>query len=196
MKRALVAILALAVFAALAVPAAGVIYEVADSDGNVTHYKYTDRKGSVVFTDNLASIPENVRTREKVVRVGPPPKPKEPAGAQAPAAEAAAPAPPPESSQALQDALKTTFPVVPPPPPEESGGFAWWMAALIVAVAAVGGGFALKAVRSRQPAPAPRSAPTTYRLQGADDRRGTEKPEPLTGRAIRRVGPARCRRRS
>ena len=48
-----------------------VIQEVANTDGNVTHYKYTDKNGSVVFTDTLAKIPEEYRKKNKVVRVGP-----------------------------------------------------------------------------------------------------------------------------
>ena len=39
------------------------IQEVTDNDGNITHYKYTDRNGSVVFTDSLAKIPEEYRKK-------------------------------------------------------------------------------------------------------------------------------------
>ena len=60
----------------------GAIQEVADNDGNVTHYKYTDKNGSVVFTDSLAKIPEEYRKKNKLVRVGPPKSNKAPVEAK------------------------------------------------------------------------------------------------------------------
>jgi tetratricopeptide (TPR) repeat protein len=161
MKRALVPLLALAVTAVLVTPALGAIYEVADKDGNVTHYKYTDRKGSLVFTDNLSSIPESVRKANKVVRVGPPPQPKPPAGEQPPAGqppgEGGAPAPLP----ALRDVLKPPVPVPAQPPPEEPGGFPWWLAAVGAGILA-GAALAFKMLAARKEE-APRVAAPVYR---------------------------------
>jgi tetratricopeptide (TPR) repeat protein len=91
----------------------GVIYEYADPEGRVTHYKYTDRNGSLVFTDSLANIPPEIRKKQQVTRVGPPaPKP----------APVPAPAPAPAAGTAPADAPATPppppLPPVPPPAPE------------------------------------------------------------------------------
>jgi tetratricopeptide (TPR) repeat protein len=98
----------------------GQIQEVADDDGNITHYKYTDRNGSVVFTDSLAKIPEEYRKKNKVVRVGPP-KRKEPAAGQPPATETAA-APAAETLPAPQFQVKPVEPA-----PAEQGGMLSWL---------------------------------------------------------------------
>ena len=79
MRRAFIPLLALVMLGVFSMPAYCVIYEVADKDGNITHYKYTDRNGSVVFTDTLAKIPDEYRKKNKLVRVGPPKKKAGPA---------------------------------------------------------------------------------------------------------------------
>lgn len=112
----------------------GVIYEYADPEGRVTHYKYTDRNGSLVFTDSLGNIPPEIRKKQKVTRIGPPaPKPAPvetpPPEPAAPAAEPAAPATPPPPP----------LPPVPPPEPEGSSVLLPIAAAAgVIAVAAVG----------------------------------------------------------
>ena len=159
MKRALAPLLALFVLTALAPPAFCVIYEVADKDGNVMHYKYTDRTGSVVFTDNLSSIPESVRTRNKVVRIGPPPKPKPPAEERPPADRSSAEGGVSGALPSLRDVLQPSAPTV--VPQEESRGFPWWMAALGVVVLA-GATLALKLLGSKREE-ASRAAAPVYR---------------------------------
>ena len=108
------------------------IQEVADSDGNVTHYKYTDRNGSVVFTDSLAKIPEEYRKKNKVVRVGPPKKDKAPGERQS-APETGAP---PEAP-ALP--LYQVKPEAAPPQGESSSGFLWLVVAVLAGVAGAAG---------------------------------------------------------
>ena len=127
MKRAAALLLVLLAGLFCSARSFGAIQEVADNDGNVTHYKYTDSNGSVVFTDSLAKIPEEYRKKNKVVRVGPPKKAKPPVEKAAPET-----APPPETP------ALPVFQVKPeaPPPGESSGGFFW----LIVAAAAIGAG--------------------------------------------------------
>jgi tetratricopeptide (TPR) repeat protein len=159
MKRTVLLLLALALSTAFPNPAFCVIYEVADKDGNVTHYKYTDRKGSVVFTDNLSSIPESVRRSNKVVRVGPPPKPKQSAAEQQPdgltPGEGGASASLPPLRDVLQPSAPTAI------LQEESGGFPWWIAVL-GAVAMAGAVLALRMLRSKKEE-APRAAAPVYR---------------------------------
>jgi tetratricopeptide (TPR) repeat protein len=147
MKRTVLWLLALAFVTAFATPAFCVIYEVADKDGNVMHYKYADRTGSVVFTDNLSSIPESVRASNKVVRVGPPPKPKPPVGEQEPAGRPSGESGTSGELPSLRDVLQPSAPTT--VPQEESGGFSWWMAALGVVVLA-GAALALKLLGSKQ----------------------------------------------
>jgi tetratricopeptide (TPR) repeat protein len=124
------------------------IFEVADNDGNVTHYKYTDKKGSVVFTDTLANIPEEYRKKNKVVRIGPPPRKKEAPAAEPPAAEAPPPAEAPAAPryQVQPDATSTQG--------EAAGGTLWLIIGLALAVTAGVGGFLVyrRVSGSRQPA--------------------------------------------
>lgn len=107
----------------------GDILEVADNDGNVTHYKYTDKNGSLVFTDTLAKIPEEYRKKNKVVRVGPPKRKEAPAENKT-AAEAPAPpaTPAPPQYQVKPDGVPTQG--------ESSGNSLW----LITVLGAIGAG--------------------------------------------------------
>jgi tetratricopeptide (TPR) repeat protein len=130
MKRAALALLVL--FAILFFPGRSfsAIQEVADNDGNVTHYKYTDRSGSVVFTDSLAKIPEEYRKKNKLVRVGPPKKDKPPVEKQA------AETPPLPEMPAVP--IYQVKPEAVPQQGEATGGYLWLIiaAAACVAVAA------------------------------------------------------------
>jgi len=125
------------------------IQEVADDDGNVTHYKYTDKSGSVVFTDTLAKIPEEYVRKNKIVHVGPPKKAAAPVGKKP---EAEAP-PAPESAPAAQFQVK---PETVPTQAESTGGSLWVILALLLAVGAGVGGFF---VYRRQSAGAPSRKP-------------------------------------
>ncbi|MHB8836746.1 MAG: tetratricopeptide repeat protein [Candidatus Methylomirabilia bacterium] len=98
MKRAATLLLCLLAIAVCPARSFGAIQEVADNDGNVTHYKYTDRNGSLVFTDALAKIPEEYRKKNKLVRVGPPKK--------CPAAEAKTAAQTPPLPESPEDVLQ------------------------------------------------------------------------------------------
>ena len=129
MKRTLSFLLVLLAIAISPAKSFSDILEVADNDGNVTHYKYTDKNGSVVFTDSLAKIPEEYRKKNKLVRVGPPKKNKAP-GENIPAAEA----PPLPETPALP--LYKVKPDAVPPQEESSGGYLW----LIIVMAAIGAG--------------------------------------------------------
>jgi tetratricopeptide (TPR) repeat protein len=129
MKRAALALLVLVAILFFPARSFSAIQEVADSDGNVTHYKYTDRNGSIVFTDSLAKIPEEYRKKNKVVRVGPAKK--------ALVEKQAAPetAPLPETPALPQYQVK---PEAAAPQGESSGGYLW----LIIVLAAIGTGAA------------------------------------------------------
>ncbi len=138
MKRTAILLLALLAFVVCPTGSFGAIQEVTDSDGNVTHYKYTDRNGSVVFTDSLAKIPEEYRKKNKLVRVGPPTRSK------APGETLATPetAPLPEAPALPQYQVK---PDAVPSQGKSSGGYLW----LIIAAAAVVAGAAGFAVYRR-----------------------------------------------
>lgn len=131
MKRTVALLLFLLAVAGRPAVSFSAIQEVADSAGNVTHYKYTDRNGSVVFTDSLANIPEEYRKKNKLVRVGPPKIITAPVEAKT----ATEPAPPPGTPALPQYQVK---PDAVPAQEESSGGYLW----LIIAAAAVGAGVA------------------------------------------------------
>ncbi len=84
----------LAIFLAALTPASafGDIHEYSDADGKVVYYKYTDRQGSVAFSDSLAAIPQEVRSRQRIVKMRVPGSKKT---AVAPPPEAPATVPPP-----------------------------------------------------------------------------------------------------
>jgi len=170
MKRT--ATLLLFLFAVVACPAGSFaqIQEVADDDGNVTHYKYVDRNGSIVFTDSLAKIPDEYRKRNKVVRIGPP-KRKDPPAEQKPAA------PPseviPESPPAVQFQVKPVAQAA----AESGGGFPWPLIALGAAGAGLAGFFAYQRLSGGgQPAP---------RRQGGGSPANNHLPPPLSADAAR-----------
>jgi len=123
----------------------GAIQEVADDNGNVTHYKYTDKNGSVVFTDALAKIPDEYRKSNKLVRVGPPKK-KEAPVEKSPAVGV----PPPEVSA---PPLFQVQPDATPVQEESSGSYLW----LIIVLATIGAGVAgftvYRRVNDDRPAP-------------------------------------------
>jgi tetratricopeptide (TPR) repeat protein len=149
MKRTLSLLLVLLAVALCPVTSFGDIQEVADDDGNITHYKYTDRNGSVVFTDSLAKIPDEYRKKNKLVRVGPSKK-KAPPVEKKPVAEAPPPlpqAPPPPLYQVKPDAAPT--------PAESSGGSLWLIVALAVG-AGLAGFFAYRHLSDGKQAPARR----------------------------------------
>jgi len=127
MKRTTILLLFLLAMVVCPARSFSAIQEVTDNDGNVTHYKYTDRNGSVVFTDSLAKIPEEYRNKNKLVRVGPPKKDKAPVEKQTTAESAPLPETP-----ALP--LYQVKPEAVPPQGESSGGYLW----LIIVVAAIG----------------------------------------------------------
>lgn len=70
------------------------IYEYADADGKVLYYKYTDRNGSVVFTDNINAVPPVYRKKHKIIRVGVPGGKKDAGEKRAPESPPAPEAPP------------------------------------------------------------------------------------------------------
>lgn len=149
MRRALWCLLTSVAIAAAAPRAYCEIYEVADGDGAVTHYKYTSPSGSIVFTDKLSSIPEGVRRSNRMVRVGPPPG--KPASARPQAPESAV-APPPAPSGALAPPV---YPVAPVEPQATSGGFGIWMVLLGALVLAAVAAFVKVAASRRGAAPRP-----------------------------------------
>jgi tetratricopeptide (TPR) repeat protein len=200
MKRTTALLLFLAAFALCAGSSFADIQEVADDDGNITHYKYTDRNGSVVFTDSLAKIPEEYRKKNKVVRVGAPARKAAPVGSQ----PEAAPAPPPAEAPpaAAQFQVK---PEAPPAPAASSGGLLWLIGAL--ALGAGGAGFWLykrqsagtpprrpdngHAGRERGPLPPPDPAREHRRPRDPQEQRGEpdrsqprEKPEETLKRLV------------
>ena len=132
MKRAALALFVLVAVLFFPARSFGAIQEVADNDGNITHYKYTDRNGSVVFTDSLAKIPEEYRKKNKLVRVGPPKNDKIAAEKQA-APESV----PPPGTPALP--LYQVKPEAVPPQGESSGGYLWLIIAAAVCVAGAAG---------------------------------------------------------
>ena len=131
MKRTVALLLFLLAAAVCPGRSFGAIQEVADNDGNVTHYKYTDRNGSVVFTDSLAKIPEEYRKKNKLVRVGPPKK-------ISPAVEARRRLKHRRFPRRLPLPLYQVKPEAVPPQGESSGGYLW----LIIVVAAICAGVA------------------------------------------------------
>lgn len=144
----------------------GAILEVADNDGNVTHYKYTDRNGSVVFTDSLAKIPEEYRKKNKLVRVGPAKKSVAPVEATT-----AAGTPPLPAAPALP--LYQVKPEAVPPPGESSGGYLW----LIIAVAVIGAAVAGFAVFRR--GSDSKKVPPRKQGNGADAAREHKRPHQI-----------------
>jgi tetratricopeptide (TPR) repeat protein len=142
------------------------ITEYADQDGRVTHYKYTDRKGGIVFTDNLGSIPDDVRKRQKIVRVGPA-APKTDAAPRAAPAEAAAPAAP--QAPAVPFAIPTAVPA-----PEQSSGFPVAAAVALGVAALAGGGFLVRFLMSRSPGAAARPGSERPAASRPDSRRRPE----------------------
>jgi len=131
MKRTTLALLMLVAILFFPGRSFSAIQEVTDNNGNVTHYKYTDRNGSVVFTDSLAKIPEEYRKKNKLVRVGPPKNNK--AAVEAKTAVETLPIP--------ETPAVPLYQVKPEPVPtqgESSGGYLW----LIIAAAAIGAGIA------------------------------------------------------
>ncbi len=113
----------------------GDILEVADDDGNVTHYKYTDKNGSVVFTDALSKIPDEYRKKNKLVHVGPVKKKEAPAEQKA-AAEAP---PPPDAPAPVPYQVKPV--AAPAPAPEESAGSSSWLIVILAVLCAGAVGF-------------------------------------------------------
>ena len=131
MKRAALALLVLIAFLSFSALAFCDILEVADDDGNVTHYKYTDKNGSIVFTDALAKIPDEYRKKNKIVRVGPAKKKEAPA-AKKPVAETP---PLPEAPPLPLYQVKPD----PVPAPAESSGSSLWLIVILVVGAGVAG---------------------------------------------------------
>ncbi len=186
MKRAALALLVLV--AALHFPARAFsqIQEVADNDGNVTHYKYTDKNGSIVFTDSLAKIPDEYKKKNKLVRVGPPKKRQAPAEKKT---MAEAPPPLPEAPALPQ------FQVKPEPAPaqgESSGSYLWLV--VVLAVGAGTAGFVMyrrtsgatqppprkqaNALPGRDRPPAPPADPSRERKRPPDPQDQRRDPEP------------------
>ena len=66
MQRALVPLAALAVLVLLAAPALCVIQEVVGEDGRLRHYKYTDSKGGLVYTNSKANIPPEILANNRI----------------------------------------------------------------------------------------------------------------------------------
>ena len=148
MKRTALLLLALLALVLRPTLSLGEIQEVADGDGNVTHYKYTDRNGSVVFTDSLAKIPDEYRKKNKLVRVGPPKKKGAPAESKAALVE---------SQPQSETAPPPRFQVQPDPAPaagEASGGSLWLLILLATIGAAVAGFVVYRRVAAaRRPPP-------------------------------------------
>ena len=128
MKRTAALLLFLLAIGAFPGRSYGYIQEVADNDGNVTHYKYTDRNGSVVFTDALSKIPEEYRKKNKVVRIGPPKK------KVAPAEEQAVGTPPP-LPEVPAPPIYQVKPDLVPTQAGKSGDYLW-----LIVILAIGGG--------------------------------------------------------
>lgn len=113
----------------LPAPALAQIYEYVDAEGRVVSYRYTSKKGSVVLTDNLVAIPEEIRKTQKIVRRGVPGLSRpaaeaSPAGA-APAANAPPAGAPPPAAAPVPPAQEPPIRIQPPAPPpaaEEGGG--------------------------------------------------------------------------
>ena len=146
MKRTVTLLLVLLAMVVCPARSFSEIQEVADDDGNVTHYKYTDKNGSVVFTDALAKIPDEYRRRNKIVRIGPPKK------KETPVEKSPLPETPP-----LPDALPPPqFQVKSEPAPtqaESSGSYLWLIVVLAIGSAGVAGFVVYRrASDSRQPA--------------------------------------------